>query len=613
VGEALENLFADRTNEFLGLLAYHFEAAAESEKAIEYLIRAGDQSRYAFSLKESVDYYERALTLLREKEDYEEASKVLMRLGLAYHYDFDFKQARMAYDEGFIMRQRTAVKDREGIPLASHPYKEGPYPYRTLDPMISTDSESSHIIVNLFSGLVEMPQELGVKPDIAESWEISDDGCKYIFLLRDDVYWSDGVRLTAKDLVFAIMRFIDPNSPTFKVRSSTLLKCLAGAQDYHSGKTTDPSYVGIRAIGDFSLELKLYEPVHNFLDLLCSVTFFPLPEHVIALHGEAWTDTDKIVTNGPFRLKSCVPDELIILERNQKYHGDFRGNIQTVEIKVKHVGPRERLEMYKSDEIDLVSLEEIYEARKDHIEEFVSSPTKGLWYVGFNINLAPFNDRNVRRAFAMSIDKEQLAYAVLDGEKEPATGGFVLPSFMGYSPGIGLPFDPEQAKELLHQAGFPNGQGLPKLSLSWHRETLTIKYLLEQWKNNLNVEVELRIVEWSKYLEEFEKGSLGYMYYAQANFGDEPIDGYSVMRSSVRFFLPYWQNETHDRLVEEAGRIPSIIDRKSLVQQADKNLIEEAGILPLLYGRDHYLVKPWVKFPHGFRTDALKDIIIDPH
>ena len=212
----------------------------------------------------------------------------------------------------------------------------------------------------------------------------------------------------------------------------------------------------------------------------------------------------------------------------------------------------------------------------------------------------------------MSINKEQLAYEGLDGESDPATGGFVLPGMIGYSPGIGLPFDPQQARDLLIQAGYPNGQGLPNLVISWHSENRIIRNVIEQWKTNLNVKVDFRLLEWKEVIEEFQQGKFGYLFYGGATYDGE-TDGYDVIRVGVRLFLPTWHNEAFDHLMEEAKQISRIIDRQPLTQQSDKILINDAGVLPLLYERDHYLVKPWVKFPHGFNPRVLKDIIIEPH
>jgi oligopeptide transport system substrate-binding protein len=614
VGEALEILFEDRKEEFLGLLAYHFEAAEEHEQATEYLIQAGDQSRLSLTLKEAVDYYSRAIALLKNKADYEKAAKVLMRLGLAYHNDYKFLLARQAFDEGFVLRQQTNKLHQEELPLATLPYTETSLPLHTLDPMISTDMFSGRIIRCLFSGLVEQKPEMGVGPDLARSWDISEDGCKYVFHLRDDVFWSDGVQVTADDCTLPFFRLLDPMSRAIRIKESFILNDLKGGNAYYSGEVKDPEEVGVRAIDDLTLEIELSRPVYNLLQELTAHYVFPIPRHVYEIHGDAWTDVDNIVTNGPLRLKSYIPDEFIRMERNPTYHGRFAGNLQKFEVKLKEQNVLEQLQMYKDNEIDVVKLfNETYHARLKYIDEYGSRPINLVRFVGFNIALPPFDDVNVRRAFAMSVDKQNLAYKILDGEHDPALGGFIPPGMIGHSPDIGLQYDPEEARNLLELAGYPDGVGFPNLELIWVEESLVINHLIEHWGSNLNVQVKLNIAKWEEYIDNFQKGILKEIYYGGARYDDDDTDGDSVLRVGVRLFLAAWHNENYYKLMEQARQIPKIIDRTPFVQQADKVLIDDAGVIPLLYQRQHYLIKPWIKFPYGFRDHALKEIIIEPH
>ncbi|MCL7452606.1 MAG: AAA family ATPase, partial [Anaerolineae bacterium] len=190
VAEALERLFPERVEELLGLLAYHWEQAGVAEKAVDCLQRAGDQARLAYALDEAVGYYQRALAFLRQGEDHRATARMLMKLGLAYHNAFRYEEARQANAEGFRLWQQAAERAPVHLPPAPHALRLAPYDPVSLDPALGGDWQ-------LFSGLVELTPEADVVPDVARGWDVLDDGCTYVFHLRDDVRWSDGMPVTA--------------------------------------------------------------------------------------------------------------------------------------------------------------------------------------------------------------------------------------------------------------------------------------------------------------------------------------------------------------------------------------------------------------------------------
>jgi tetratricopeptide (TPR) repeat protein len=206
VGEALEELFPDRLDEFSGLMAYHFEAAEVLEKALGYLQRAGDQARQSYAHQEAIDFYERALVILREQEEYDRAARTLMKLGLTYHTAFNFKRSRGAYDEAFTMRQRESTSGKETLEPAPHPFRLVSTEPPTLDPSICLDTTSGMFIKQIFCGLVEIGVGWEIIPDVAQRWEISEDGRRYVFHLRDDVTWSAGHRKGFRLLLDSYLR-----------------------------------------------------------------------------------------------------------------------------------------------------------------------------------------------------------------------------------------------------------------------------------------------------------------------------------------------------------------------------------------------------------------------
>lgn len=213
-----------------------------------------------------------------------------------------------------------------------------------------------------------------------------------------------------------------------------------------------------------------------------------MPRHVVEAHGEAWTEVGNIVTNGPFKLEAWQQGELMVLSRNPDYHGRFGGNVQRVELTL--LPSKEwaaQLEMYEADGLDILGLygpppAEVARIRQDHPGEYVLAPQPAVCYVGFDVSRPPFDDVRVRRAFVLATDRETLADVALRGFHFPAAGGFIPPGIPGHSPGIGPAYDPDQARKLLAEAGYPGGRGFPIVeALTMVAPVGLSEYLQPQW------------------------------------------------------------------------------------------------------------------------------------
>ncbi|MGB5932102.1 MAG: ABC transporter substrate-binding protein, partial [Anaerolineae bacterium] len=441
-------------------LAYHYNQAGDAEKATDYLLRAGDRARGLYAHQEAVGDYEQALEFLKEADDIERAARTVMKLGLTYHHAFDFKAARQAYEEGFILWQRVGeVESADLLPPAPHGLRVAVIEPPTVDPSLAVDLASQIVIEQLFSGLVERSPEMSVVPDVARSWEVLDGGRKYVFHLRDDVHWSDGAQVTAGDFEYAWKRGLNPATGW---SLAGLLYDVKGARAFHQGEVSDPDSVGVRALDDVNLEVELEGPTGYFLHLLA--LGYPLPRHIVEAHGASWTDLNNIVTNGPFRLTAWERGESMLLERNPAYHGRFTGNLQRVECSFLTGQPAEILQMYENNSLEILDSlppAEMDRARQRYAGEYVSGPFPSTNYIGFDVKRPPFDDPRVRRAFTLATDRGTLADVILRGFVFPTTGGFVPPGIPGHSPGIGLPYDPDQARRLLAEAGYQGGRGFP--------------------------------------------------------------------------------------------------------------------------------------------------------
>ncbi len=592
-------------------LAYHYTQAGLAEKAIEYVLKAGDRARGLYAYKEAVNHYQQALEFLNQAGDTERAARTLMKLALAHHNAFDFHAARQSYQEAFVVWQRAAQKELTVPPRpAPHALRVPWSEPLTLDPSMAGDGASAAVIEELFAGLVARSPDMGIVPDVARTWEVLEAGRKYVFHLREDARWSDGTRLTARDLAYGWQRVLDPDSGS---PNAALLYDVKGAQAFHEGQAAWAE-VGVRAADEATFEVELARPTGYFLQLVACVATFPVPRHVVEAVGGAWTDLENIVTSGPFLLRSWQPGHSMAFERNPGYHGSFSGNVQRVEVSLSAESSR-RVELYETDCLDIagVSSAEMQRARQWHAGEYITLPSPVTIYLAFDVRRPPFSDRSVRQALVMAIDRERLAHSVRQGDSFPASGGFVPPGLPGHSPGIGLPHDPERARALLAEAGYPEGRGFPLVQLPASRALAAdAAFLQEQWRQNLGIEITVQ--------------RMAQATHAQRRENDRPqmfLSGwhadYSDPDNFLRVGFPWgssgWRNGPYEKLVEDARQVADQGARMRLYGEADRILVDEAPIVPLVYGRWHLLVKPWVrKFPTSpIKLWFWKDLVLDPH
>jgi ABC-type transport system substrate-binding protein len=278
-----------------------------------------------------------------------------------------------------------------------------------------------------------------------------------------------------------------------------------------------------------------------------------------------------------------------------------------------------RLELYEDDALDVLNLQSlplamIEQACRRHADEQLLLPSLTTAFIGFDLRRPPFGDVRVRRAFAYALDRERLANEVMGGYRFPAAGGFVPPGMPGHSPGIGLPTDPDRARALLAEAGFPGGRGFPlidELPPPGIPEELNDD-LRAQLRDILGVECRVELAEWTTFFDRLSRDAPHFFGMGWAASYPDPDN---FLRMGFPWQATGWRNEAYEGLIEEARQSLDQEARLRLYAQADKLLIDEAPIIPLLYRREHILVKSWVRrFPtSALQTWFWKDVIIEPH
>jgi len=464
---ALEEL-AGQEIELAPLVGRLFAEAGDGQRAAPYLLRAGDAARRLFAYDEAIESYERALLSLRQGGDQDRIARVLMTIGATCLKASRFERSRQAYDEAFKLWRRTPGTGAQAAAPATRPFCGHTSEPVVLDPTRSSDTSSAYINRQIFEGLVELGPDDEVLPAVASSWEVLDGGRRYVFHLRGDATWSDGRPVTAADFEYAWTRLLESES---EKRLAPIFFDIRGARAIHeqfaAGQATSGrSLAGMRVVDRLTLEVSLEQPVAYFLHLVASDNALPVPRHQVEQLSDRWTEIEHIVTNGPFRPVLWQPGRRIVLARNPKWRGSGAGNLEEVELDLTN--DVSLLEEYAAGRLDClypaflpgVDHEEI---RRRFGADLLSMSSLTTVLLAFNCSRPPFDDGRVRRAISLAINREQLAFEFMGGRHDPAVAGFIPPGMAGHGLGPRPEFDPEAGRRLLAEAGYPDGQGLPRL------------------------------------------------------------------------------------------------------------------------------------------------------
>ncbi|MAU24597.1 MAG: ABC transporter substrate-binding protein [Chloroflexi bacterium] len=470
----------------------------------------------------------------------------------------------------------------------------------TFDPALVTDTTSASIIVEIFSGLVTLNKDLEIIPDLAESWDISDDGKKYTFNLREGIKFSNGDPVKASDFKWAIERASNPD--TGSLNAEVYLGDIVGVKEVieSGGSLTEVS--GLKAIDDNTLEITIDEPKTYFLAKLTYPTAFVLSKDYIEKQGEDWIDNP--VGTGPFILSEYQIGQTLKLKKNENYWAD-KAKVDGI---IMNLAGGVSMAMYENDEIDitgvgLADLERVKDPNDSLSKDLVNVPPQfSLNYIGFNVNMPPFDDVNFRKALSYAVDKEIIAEKIYSGLTKPSYS-IIPPGFPGYSPSIkGIEFNEELAKEYLAKSKYSDPSTRPRIIVTipgtGGSPGLDTEVISDMWKETLGIEVEIQQVEWATYLQDMNRKRLQLWAGSgwQADYADPQdfIDVLFYSKSDVNH--GNYSNPEVDKLILEARTEVDNNRRFLLYNQAEQMIVDEAAIFPLWFDTDGYaLVKPWVK------------------
>jgi oligopeptide transport system substrate-binding protein len=486
------------------------------------------------------------------------------------------------------------------------------------DPGIMSDDSSTFIANQMYEGLTTIDHEFNVLPAAASRWDVLDEGQRYIFHLREGLHWNDGSPLTASDFENAWKRNIDLLALS---HSSQFLYVIENARKVGEGVITDSSLVGVSAINDLTLEVRLDSPTAYLPYLFSLPIAAPLHKSLMEGQNQPDGDTTGIISNGPYNLSDYQEGERLILQRNPYYRGRFPGNVTRIECPFIS-DYAEALDEYARDELDALDmissdLGTIGRARSRFSEELSFIPQLNTFYITFRVDRHPFDDVRVRRAFSHAIDKKALVHEASQDAYFPATGGFIPPGMPGHSDGIGIPYDPDQARKLLEEAGYPGGRGFPEVRWSFEKgpvDNPVVTFLYQSWKRVLNLDINPTPMSWKDFLDQRDTDPSDLALNAWSADYPDPDNFLRILFHSKEGINPIrWRNAEFDRCVEDAVRILDQDQRLDNYRKADHILVaEETGIVPIYYSQGRILAKPWVSIPRiPPAMLKLKEVVIN--
>lgn len=476
-----------------------------------------------------------------------------------------------------------------------------------LDPHIVTSVAAADVLRALMEGLVsEDPKDLSPVPGVAERWEVSEDQLEYTFYLREDARWSNGDPVTADDFLFSYQRIL---SPALGAQYDYMFDVVENARAFRKGEIEDFSEVGFEAVDDRTLLVRLANPTPYFLSLLNNACWWPVHPPTILEHGRidqratGWTRAGSFVGNGPFALAEWTTGRAIRAEPNPHYWDADRVRLNGIRFAVIE-SPDTEERAFRSGQLHAtknIPPDRIDSYMENHPKLIRSEPYLGVYYYRMNVTDPAFRDARVRRALSLAIDREALIATVMRGHVDPAYF-FTPPDTAGYTSRARVDYDPELARQLLEEAGYPDGEGFPAFDLLYNNQEVhgrMAEALQQMWRENLNIRVGLYSQEWQVYLSSVH--SMNYQVARAAWIGDypDPNSFLDMWITDAGNNNTGWSSQEYDALIARAAEAVDQEERHELFQRAESILLEEMPIIPIYHYRNNYLLHPAVRGWHS--------------
>jgi len=502
---------------------------------------------------------------------------------------------------------KVAEKDKYGGVFQGRVASDPP----SLDPAHITDTTSHKVAMNIYNGLVKFDKNLNIVPDIAKSWDVSKDGLVWKFNLKKGVKFHNGDPVTAKDFVYSFTRMVNPET---KSEREWLFTSIKGVEEFQNGKADKVS--GLKAIDDYTLQITLDEPFTPFLTVLGMVNASVVSEKAIEKYGADYVNHP--VGTGPFEFIEWQHDNKVVLEANEDYF-DGRPYLDKIVYRViTEASPAfaeyEQGNIYAmvDGDIPMGQMPRVLNS-EEFADEVNKTPLLGTYYFGFNTTKKPFDNVKVRKALNYAVNKKAIAKVLKNGTVKPAKG-ILPPGMPGRNKELeGYPYNPEKAKQLLAEAGYPNGlSGEYELIYNTSKSHQAIAVAVQANLKEVGVDVKLSNLEWGSYIKRVDNGET--QIFRLAWIADYPDpDNFLYVLFHSKNAGPggngaFYQNPEVDELLDKGRKMKAGKERKDLYAKVEKMIMNDAPWIPVYYYTKVGLQKPFVK---GYTMTALGPLPLD--
>lgn len=484
----------------------------------------------------------------------------------------------------------------------------------SLDPALAQGTHESWILQHSFEGLMTYDKDGNIVPGMAaDEPVISDDGLTYTFTVRDDVKWSNGDPVTAHDFEFAWKRVADPDLAADYAHQVFYIEGMeelfTGEDVNGDGTVATVDDVGVKALDDHTLEVKLVNPTGFFTELTAFYTYFPVNKAVVEANPEWANNADTYVSNGPFTLESWEHNAKILLKKNPEYYDAAQITIEGIDLDVID-DDNTAYQKYDGGEYDMlvkippVVIGEMVDSQNP---ELVLGPQAGTYYYNLNAEVSPFNNPKVRRAFAMALDRETITQKISKGGEIPAEGivpfGFMDENGEEYRNKMenSIAFDAAGAKALLEEGLAEEGvtvdvfNDMALLYNTSETHRLIAQAVQEMWRTNLGINIGLENVDFQVKLDREKAGD--YQISRAGWIGDyaDPMTMLDLWHSESSFNDANYNNPEYDALIDSIKASPDQAFRFEKMREAENMLNEDMPVVPVYFYTLPYLVKPNVE------------------
>ena len=499
----------------------------------------------------------------------------------------------------------------------------------TLDPALNSAIDGANTIITIFEPLLLINENNEVIGGQAESWEASEDGLTWTFTMRDGLKWSDGTDLNAKDFEYSFKRMVDPN--TAAPYAETCLGMIdgfeeaAGFPDADGNPTVDPNpeALNVKASEDGkTLTIVLSYPCSYFDKMAAFATMSPVQQATVEANGDSWcTSADTFVSNGPYMITDWTPSERIVLTKNPNYVGGWDSSkivSDTITLLLLEDSSAS-FAAYNSGEAQLIKdvpTDEIPSLTKaEDGGDFYVDTILGTYYVSLNLQRDAFKDAKVRKALSLAIDRDYVANTIMQGTYTTADS-IVGPGIVdesgyfhdnGNAPYISADYEANlaEAKKLLEEAGYPNGEGYSTIEYSTNDAGYHVplaEYLQQAW-GDLGITLTINKMEWSSFTPARRAGEYDVARNGWVMDYNDPSNMLDLFCSGNGNNDGKYANPDFDAAID-ASKVADSAEHFAQLHKAEDILMEDMGCLPIAYYNDYWLQSPTLKgtwhSPYGY-------------